>query len=189
MFALRRTLLSPGTKLPSQRLLARTFFINTEITPNANSLKFLPGREVLPESFGTGMFFQRHDHREVSKSPLVKLILAEEGVKSVFLGRDFITVTKEQEENWNTLRPNIFSVLFDFFSTDRAVIESNPSTVMDTTILDDDSEVVQAIKELIETRVRPSVQEDGGDIFYHGFDVETGNKKGLLFFLLDIQGG
>lgn len=159
------------------RIISRSVFINTESTPNANSLKFLPGREVLPESYGTGMYFQKSDIKEIQKSPLVKELFNEVGVKSVFLGRDFITVTKDNDMTWNNLRPSIFALLFEFFSSEKVVINSTPTTVSDTTILDSDSEIVSAIKELIETRVRPSVQEDGGDIFFHGFDTDTGIVK------------
>eukprot|EP01031_Cornospumella_fuschlensis_P029829 gene29829-36019_t len=162
----------------SSRGWARTLFVNTENTPNANSLKFLPGREVLPTIKGTGIYIQRHENKEVAKSPLAKELFKESGVKSLFFGRDFITVTKDENLQWNVLKPAIFSILFDFFAANKDVfVENQESVVSDTTILDGDSEVVQAIKELMETRVRPSVQEDGGDIFYHGFDPETGIVK------------
>lgn len=78
----------------------RTVFINTETTPNPQSMKFLPGQEVLPEAYGTGMYFQRGDHREVDRSPLAKSILSIAGIKSIFLGKDFITVTKNADEAW-----------------------------------------------------------------------------------------
>ena len=78
----------------------RTVFINTETTPNPHSMKFLPGQEVLPEEYGTGMYFQRGDHREVDRSPLAKAILSITGIKSIFLGKDFITVTKNTDEAW-----------------------------------------------------------------------------------------
>lgn len=87
---------SPASMLQARR----TVFINTETTPNPQSMKFLPGQEVLPEAFGTGMFFQRGDFREVDRSPLAKAILGVTGVKSIFLGKDFITVTKNTDEAW-----------------------------------------------------------------------------------------
>ena len=151
------------------RFARRTIFINTETTPNPQSMKFLPGQEVLPEAFGTGMYFQRGDFREIDKSPLAKAILSVTGVKSIFLGKEFITVTKNTDEAWNILKPQIFTKILDFFSEGKPVIIDNPM-VSDTTILDTDDEIVATIKELLETRVRPAVQEDGGDIFYVGFD-------------------
>ena len=151
------------------RFTRRTIFINTETTPNPQSMKFLPGQEVLPEAFGTGMYFQRGDFREIDKSPLAKAILTVTGVKSIFLGKEFITITKNTDESWNILKPQIFTKILDFFSEGKPVIIDNPM-VSDTTILDTDDEVVATIKELLETRVRPAVQEDGGDIFYVGFD-------------------
>ena len=132
-------------------------------------MKFLPGQEVLPEAFGTGMYFQRGDFREIDKSPLAKAILSITGVKSIFLGKEFITVTKNTDEAWNILKPQIFTKILDFFAEGKPVIIDNPM-ISDTTILDTDDEVVATIKELLETRVRPAVQEDGGDIFYVGFD-------------------
>ncbi|RYH17341.1 hypothetical protein EON65_28765 [archaeon] len=132
---------------PSSRRWARNLFVNTENTPNANSLKFLPGKEVLPTTKGTGIYIQRHESKEVAKSPLAKELFKESGVKSLFFGRDFITVTKDEHLQWNVLKPAIFSILFDFFAANKEVfLENQESVVSDTTILDGDSEVVQAIK-------------------------------------------
>jgi NFU1 iron-sulfur cluster scaffold homolog, mitochondrial len=92
----------------------------------------------------------------------------------VDFGQDFVTVTKFAEHKWNFLRPEIFSVLMDFFENpDNKVLLDYP-VITDTTILDDDDEVVAMIKELIEDRIRPAVQEDGGDIRYEEFDEATG---------------
>jgi len=92
--------LYPSPKSATLLQARRTVFINTETTPNPQSMKFLPGQEVLPEAFGTGMFFQRGDFREIDRSPLAKAILTVTGVKSIFLGKDFITVTKNTDEAW-----------------------------------------------------------------------------------------
>jgi Fe-S cluster biogenesis protein NfuA len=172
---------------------SRSIFIQTETTPNPQSLKFLPqDKEVLPEKYGTGIHFDsiktnslnQNQQHVVYTSPLVtKLFLNTPGIKSVFLGKDFISITKDSEENWAKLKPLIFSQLFDHFASNQPVIvedsvkKTEGTAVSDTTILDTDDEVVAAIKELIETRVRPSVQEDGGDIFYAGFDPSTGMVK------------
>lgn len=157
----------------SRVALSRSIFIDTETTPNPQSMKFLPGREVLPESQGTGMYFQRG---EAQKSPLVKSLFTVPGIKGVFLGRDFITITKNTDDGWQTLKPLVFSKILDFIAEGRQIVEDTPQ-VSDTTILDSDDEVVATIKELLETRIRPAVQEDGGDIFYAGFDVEKGIVK------------
>lgn len=139
-------------------------------------MKFLPGKDVLPESFGTGMFFQKSEARDIARSPLAKGLFSIEGIKGIFFGRDFITVTKMTESSWHELKPQIFSQVLDFYAEGQPVIKDAPD-VSDTTILDTDDEIVAAIKELIESRVRPSVQEDGGDIFYEGFDPSTGMVK------------
>jgi len=137
-------------------------------------MKFLPGREVLPEASGTGMYFQRL--ADAGKSPLAKVIFQVKGIKGIFLGRDFVTVTKQEDELWASLKPQIFSKMLDFFAEGKPVVDDRP-VVSDTAVLDTDDEVVATIKELLETRVRPSVQEDGGDIFYAGFDASTGIVK------------
>jgi len=156
---------------------ARFLFIQTETTPNPETLKFLPGLEVLSPSFGTGMFFQKGEKREWQQSPLASRLFALEGVKNVFLGADFVTVGKDSEEAWGGLKPQIFSLLMDAFAEEGFKVMSeagSDSFVTDTTILEDDDEIVAMIKELLETRVRPAVQEDGGDIFYVSFDEGTG---------------
>lgn len=160
----------------------RTLFVNTETTPNPHSLKFKPdGKEVLPERFGTGMFFQLNDKNNMNSdkahSPLAKQLFEIKGVKGVFLGRDFITITKSGEEQWQIMKPQLFSKILDFYALGKDAVEEKGHGVSDTTVLDTDDEVVATIKELIETRVRPSVQEDGGDIFYKGFDKSTGIVK------------
>lgn len=175
MLSIRR-LISRQSVSNIHKLQRCSIYFATEPTPNANSLKFLPGETVLPESFGTGLDFQRNmDKKEIRKSPLVKALFEYPPVAGVFIGRDFITVTKATNEQWTYVRPRVFSILMDFYNSDEPIMrtDSDP-TVQDTAITADDSEIVQAIKELIETRVRPSVQEDGGDIFYVGFDTETG---------------
>lgn len=95
----------------------------------------------------------------------------------MFFGKDFITVTKLTDSSWAPLKPAIFSSILDFFAEDKPVMLPSTGELSDTTILDTDDEVVATIKELMETRIRPSVQEDGGDIFYVGFDPTTGLVK------------
>lgn len=141
-------------------------FIQTQDTPNPNSLKFLPGTAVL-EPGQTKDFPNAPD---AYCSPLAKMLFRIEGVKSVFFGPDFITITKMDEDvEWRLLKPEIFAVIMDFFASGLPVLtDEQPSS--DTQISEDDSEIVQMIKELLDTRIRPTVQEDGGDIVFMGFE-------------------
>ncbi|PNF27751.1 NFU1 iron-sulfur cluster scaffold-like protein, mitochondrial [Cryptotermes secundus] len=141
-------------------------FIQTQETPNPNCLKFLPGVTVL----GSGETMDFPNGQAAYRSPLCKLLFRIEGVKSIFFGPDFITVTKLDEDvEWRILKPEIFATIMDFFASGLPVItESEPSS--DTQITEDDDETVQMIKELLDTRIRPTVQEDGGDIVFMGFE-------------------
>mmetsp|Transcript_20265 Transcript_20265/g.30922 ORF Transcript_20265/g.30922 Transcript_20265/m.30922 type:complete len:269 (-) Transcript_20265:722-1528(-) len=149
-------------------------FIQTEKTPNPSSMKFIPSKPVLSDDVqGTSGFHFSLSDKEYLRSPLAKKILSVEDVTSVFIGKDFITVSKAEKESWNVLKPMIFKYLMDWFDEGVPAVEDEAAP-SDTTILDDDSEVVAMIKELIEVRIRPAVQEDGGDIFFRGFDEATG---------------
>jgi len=150
------------------KIVTRTMFIQTQETPNPQSLKFLPGRAVL-EGGGT------YDIPSISNaqgSPLAKLLFRIEGVKGVFFGHDFITVTKHDDEGyeWKIMKPEIFATIMDFFSSGLPIINADIETLGATEIYDDDDDTVAMIKELLDTRIRPTVQEDGGDIVYMGFD-------------------
>lgn len=146
-------------------IIRRSLFIQTQDTPNPNSLKFLPGITVLES--GTADFPSASSSM---KSPLARQLFRIEGVKSVYLGPDFITVSKDDDElEWKVLKPQIFAAIMDFFSTGLPVMTDEPPP-SDTAIQPDDDETVQMIKELLETRIRPVVQEDGGDIVYMGFE-------------------
>ena len=102
----------------------RGIFVNTESTPNPHSMKFLPdGNIVLPEENGTGMYFQRTDRLTLSRSPLALELFKIEGIKNVFLGRDFITVTKAMEEAWPSLKPQIFAVITEIMSSDKVCLK------------------------------------------------------------------
>ena len=147
----------------------RGMFIQTEVTPNPESLKFLPGKAVLES--GAREF---RSFREAQASPLAKKLLQMEGVTSVFLATDFVTVSKAVDADWLTLKPLIFASLMDFYAADEPVLAADDDDVDSLAIQDDDSEVVQMIKELLELRIRPSVQDDGGDIVFRGFDEEEG---------------
>ncbi|OAV91458.1 hypothetical protein, variant [Puccinia triticina 1-1 BBBD Race 1] len=151
-----------------------------EPTPNADALKFIPGRPVMKS--GSREFLVGDDTRS---SPLARSLLSVEGVRSVFFGPDFISINKESGLGWPTMKPEIYSLLMEFFSaSDRPVVQEGPieedSGPLDTRINDDDSEVVAMIKELLDTRVRPAIQEDGGDLEYKGFNEETGVVQLML---------
>ncbi|XP_053444995.1 NFU1 iron-sulfur cluster scaffold homolog, mitochondrial isoform X2 [Nycticebus coucang] len=142
----------------------RYMFIQTQDTPNPNSLKFIPGKPVLETrtmDFPTpATAFQ---------SPLARQLFRIEGVKSVFFGPDFITITKENEElDWNLLKPDIYATIMDFFASGLPIVtEEAPSGEAGS---EEDDEVVAMIKELLDTRIRPTVLEDGGDVIYKGFE-------------------
>ncbi len=91
----------------------------------------------------------------------------------MFFGKDFITVTKSVDDIWVIIKPQVFSIILDHFADSKPIITEIP-TRSDTAINEDDDEIVATIKELIETRIRPAIQDDGGDIFYVGFDKDTG---------------
>ncbi|CAI5728310.1 hypothetical protein KXD40_007265 [Peronospora effusa] len=150
----------------------RSMFIQTEPTPNPQSVKFLPGRVLLDDRFTTGVDFTPNSD-EIRRSPLAKKLFQIEGITRVFFGKDFISVTKIEDEDWDALNAEIFATMMDFFASGENVMSDEP-IITDTTILPDDDEVVAMIKELLEQRIRPSVQDDGGDIFYKGFDEKTG---------------
>lgn len=149
----------------------RGLFIQTEETPNPASLKFMPGQAVLPEEFGTSMDFRAGDNS--SNSPLAKALLRVQGVTGVFLGGDFITVSKGESLTWAQLKPEIFGVVMDFYASGNDAV-TGPLVEKQDEYAEDQSEIVMLIQELLEERIRPMVQEDGGDIFFKGFDEETG---------------
>ncbi len=140
-------------------------FIQTEQTPNPATLKFLPGRTVLPT--GTANF---PDAAAAERSPLARRLFALGEVAGVFLGADFITVTKAPEADWYALKPSILGAIMDAFTGGEAILTDAATATPDSTASEDDDEIVGQIKELIDTRVRPAVAQDGGDIIFHGFD-------------------
>lgn len=153
----------------------RSVFIQTADTPNPESLKFVPtGIAVLEQDDLNGFYVTKSDPaHDILRSPLAKKLFDIQGVKAVYLGSDFVTVTKFAEAKWKFLRPQIFEVMMEWADSNKPALLEKPE-ITDTTILDTDDEVVAMIKELIEARIRPAVQEDGGDIRYVGFEEETG---------------
>ena len=141
-------------------------FIQTEQTPNPQTLKFLPGTVVMDE--GTA-FFQNID--KASNSPLAKKLFDVNGVTGVFFGSDFITITKSEELDWLVMKPVVLGAMMDHFNSDDETIVSTTLNIGTETLKENenDSEIVKQIKELLDTRVRPAVAMDGGDIIYNDF--------------------
>lgn len=145
-----------------------TMFIQTEQTPNPASLKFLPGCEVLGQ--GTAELTSA----EAAKvSPLASQLFKIDGIKGVFLGSDFVTVTKTDELPWPALKPLILGVIMEHFTRGLPVMNDEhlaSAAPARHEANDEDSDVVRQIKELLETRIRPAVAADGGDIVFESFD-------------------
>jgi Fe-S cluster biogenesis protein NfuA len=154
--------------------------IETEITPNPATLKFMPGRAVIeagpPRDFA--------DADEAEASPLAEALFSLGDVAGVFFGRDFVAVTAGEGADWRDLKPEVLAVLLDHFSSHAPLFRAG--TAHDIVIEDDaafaenpeDADIVAQIKELIELRVRPAVANDGGDIVYRGFD------KGVVYLAM-----
>ena len=148
-------------------------FINVESTPNPSALKFLPGLEVLPSEYGSSMNFA--SGMDAHSSPLAKKLFRIEGVNTVMFSQEWISVNiDENAVSWAIVKPQVFAEVMDFFSQDGYQVVTNEPAPSDTQVYDDDTEVVAMIKELLETRIRPSVQDDGGDILFKGFDEHSG---------------
>ncbi|TNC73018.1 NifU family protein [Rubellimicrobium roseum] len=151
-------------------------FIQTESTPNPATLKFLPGETVL----GTGTA-DLPDAESAQKSPLGRRIFAIEGVTGVFLGSDFVTVTKAAEVDWTHIKPAILGAIMDHFQSGQPVLDGPAPAASGHAAHDGaDAAIVEQIKELLDTRVRPAVAQDGGDITFHGFE------RGVVY--LHMQG-
>ncbi|XP_063876167.1 NFU1 iron-sulfur cluster scaffold homolog, mitochondrial-like isoform X1 [Scylla paramamosain] len=161
----RKSLLS--SKNHSLIAQARFMFIKVQETPNPNSMKFIPGVQILET--GTADF---PSLSSAQKSPLAKLLFRIEGVRGVFLTTEFITLTKEEEEaEWRTIKPEAFAIIMDFFASGLPVMHTDHQADNEhATCEDEDDDTVAMIKELLDTRIRPTVQEDGGDILFRGFN-------------------
>jgi len=146
-------------------------FIQTEETPNPATLKFLPGRTVL----GTGTA-DMPDLESAHRSPLAERLFQVDGVRGVFLGSDFITVTKQTDKEWYLLKPALLGIIMEHFTANRPMLLTEAATPGEST--EEDDELVLQIKELLDTRVRPAVAQDGGDIIYRGFE------KGVVYVRL-----
>lgn len=184
-------------------------FIQTESTPNDDSLKFIPGADVMRD--GSAEFL---DTRSALKSPLAIRLMGIEGVKTVFYGPDFVTVSKDTDVPWSVVKPEVYSILMEFFSSGQPLFRSEEDREsagpQDTQILDSDSDTVAMIKELLQTRVRPAIMEDGGDIEYREFSddgivklklkgscrgcssstvtLKTGIERMLMHYIPEVKG-
>ncbi|MFD1195588.1 NifU family protein [Seohaeicola saemankumensis] len=151
-------------------------FIQTESTPNPATLKFLPGQTVL--EMGTADFPTADG---ASVSPLATRIFAVNGVTGVFFGTDFVTVTKDAGVEWDHIKPALLGAIMEHFQSGQPVMGAGAQAASGHADHDGpDSDVVGQIKELLDTRVRPAVAQDGGDITFHGFD------RGVVY--LHMQG-
>ncbi len=150
-------------------------FIQTEATPNPATLKFLPGRSVLGE--GTMEFLDRD---AAARSPLAERLFEVPGVTAVFFGSDFVAVTKS-ENDWQHLKPAVLGAIMEHYMSGEPLLRDGPQAAeADEFFSEADAETVAIIKDLIETRVRPAVANDGGDITFRGF------KEGIVY--LDMRG-
>ena len=151
-------------------------FIQTEYTPNPQTLKFLPGKVVMVD--GTA-FFQNAD--EGSNSPFAKRLFGIDGVEGVFFGSDFITITKNQSIDWQVMKPLVLGSIMDHYNSgDETITVTNNKSNNSLKSDENDNDIVKQIKELLDTRVRPAVAMDGGDIIYDSF------KDGIVY--LHMQG-
>lgn len=146
-------------------------FIQTEPTPNPATLKFLPGRPVMES--GVADFTTADDARQ---SPLANSLFNVDGIAGVFFGTDFITVTKTDETDWQVIKPLLLGAIMDHYTSGHPLLLDGATGATEEETFDDadaDPDVIEQIKELIETRVRPAVAQDGGDIIYKGFKGGT----------------
>ena len=155
-------------------------FIQTEPTPNPLTLKFLPGRVVMEE--GTAFFQNKSD---CSNSPLASRLFSIEDVVGVFFGSDFVTITQKENSDWQILKPMILGAIMDHYNSgEQTIIDSEDDSENDATTLteseNENSTIIKKIKELLDTRVRPAVAMDGGDIVFQGFE------EGIVY--LHMQG-
>ena len=150
-------------------------FIQTEATPNPEVLKFLPGRDVL--GAGTREF---RDAIEGAASPLASALFGVDGVNRVFFGPDFLTVTKSGERDWAHLKAPILAEIMDYYTSAAPLMDDSAEAghADDETVYEGETaQIVAEIKDLLDTRIRPAVAQDGGDILF--FEVRAGHRRRL----------
>lgn len=161
----------------------RSIFIQTESTPNPDALKFLPNHPILPQGLSSPFLEYLNPRSTLAPphpSPLAAQLMNIDGITSVFYGADFITVTKASDANWAHVKPEVFSLITEAVTSGTPIVnvidnkagESGQEGTEEDSLSynENDSEVVGMIKELLETRIRPAIQEDGGDIEFRGFE-------------------
>ena len=147
-------------------------FIQTEKTPNPNALIFLPGKEIM----GSKAPVSYHKEQDTTSSPLAEIMFNIDGIEDIFFGKDFITISKKPAIEWAVLKAPILHSLNDYLSNNNpVVINDNPSPACEDINEDDNDEVIERIKQLLETKVRPAVAKDGGDIIFHKYE------KGVVY--------
>lgn len=144
----------------------RSLFIQVQDTPNPNSLKFLPGKTVME----TGTRDYPNYDAGAHNSPLARQLFRVEGVKGIFFGGDFVTVTKVEDMEWQVLKPHIFATIMDFFSSGLPIFVDEEKQEQNINVAPEDEETVAMIQELLDTRIRPTVQDDGGDVVFMGYN-------------------
>jgi Fe-S cluster biogenesis protein NfuA len=171
-----RTFLNSSAPAFNRRGMERLMFIQTEATPNPATLKFLPGRDVM----GEGTLELRDPEAAAAASPLAEKLFGIEGVEGVFFGSDFVTVTKGRQD-WAHLRPAILGAIMEHYMSGAPLLRSGAAAPADGDgeFFDEaDAETVDTIKDLLETRIRPAVAGDGGDITFKGF------KDGVVYLTM-----
>jgi Fe-S cluster biogenesis protein NfuA len=146
-------------------------FIQTEQTPNPEVLKFLPGREVMGE--GSREF---RDVDEATASPLAQALFELEGVRRVFFGPDFLTVTKAAQLDWSGLKAPVLAAIMDHYTSGAPLLADGDGAIAhdEEAYEGETAQIVAEIKDLLDTRIRPAVAQDGGDILFNRFDAATG---------------
>jgi len=137
-------------------------FIQTEETPNPATMKFLPGREVLGQ--GT---LDIASIKDAGQSPLAERLFAIDGVRGVFLGKDFITVTKAEGANWPEMKPAVLTAIMEHFTSGKPVLANEKAPAQTT---EDKDPIVAKIRDLLDHKIRPAVAQDGGDITFQRFE-------------------
>jgi Fe-S cluster biogenesis protein NfuA len=159
----------PGVVVASGAPTKDPMFIQTEATPNPLTLKFLPGRPVLAQ--GTADF---RTAEEAERSPLAQRLFQVAGVTGVFLGSDFVSISKDEASDWYQMKPALLGVIMEHFTAGRPVLAEaageEPAAEHGSAFAPEDAGIVDQIKELLDTRVRPAVAQDGGDIVFRGFE-------------------
>lgn len=175
MFMAKRAFTAPFARFPqiSRSIInsTRNLFIQTMETPNEHALKFLPSMQIMKEN-ETREFLSG---REAACSPLALKLFSIDGIKSIMFGSNFITIEKTNEDlHWSLLKPEIFSILTEFLNNGTPILNEESELTDDMEISEDDDETVTMIKELIFTRIRPAIQDDGGDIEFVSFAEDNG---------------